>query len=149
MSGTRTFFAGSFLSLAMLFAHSAQAMEIWQYDKMADADQSEYVADLVVGAQKVLRDDGKPNVAEQVRKLFTTIVPGNKIPLGVAEFEVNLALARVYDAENIAKDPKAQRVEVEDAMGATLQKNGIEVPDSFFTVATSFKPKFPLKPPPQ
>jgi hypothetical protein len=24
-----------------------------------------------------------------------------------------------------------------------LQKNGIELPDSFFTVASGFKPKFP------
>jgi hypothetical protein len=28
-------------------------------------------------------------------------------------------------------------------MAGTLQKNGIELPDSFFTVATGFRPKLP------
>jgi hypothetical protein len=61
------------------------------------------------------------------------------------EFNRNLARARVIDAQNIAKDPNAQRVEVEDAMFATLQKNGIELPDSFFTVLSNFHPKYPPK----
>jgi hypothetical protein len=61
----------------------------------------------------------------------------------MVEFETNLALARVADAKRAEKDPKAQRVEVEDAMAVTLQKNHIDLPDSFFTVARNFKPKFP------
>jgi hypothetical protein len=126
---------------AVLFTSAAQAMEIWKFDKMADADQDEYVGDLVVGAEKVLKEEGRPDLAAKVHKLITTIPPGDKISVGIAEFEVNLALARVFDAKNLAKDPKAQRVEVEDAMAATMKKNGIELPDSFFNVMKDFKPK--------
>jgi hypothetical protein len=38
-----------------------------------------------------------------------------------------------------------QEVEVERAMAMTLQENGnrIDLPDSFFTVASNFKPKLP------
>ena len=35
--------AATFLSAAMLFSGAAQAMEIRQFDKMADQDQAEYV----------------------------------------------------------------------------------------------------------
>ena len=41
-----------FLFGAMLFSSPAQAMEIQKFDKMVDADQDEYVGDLVVGATK-------------------------------------------------------------------------------------------------
>jgi len=60
---------------------------------------------------------------------------------------VTLAGLRVKDAQSGAGDPKAQRLEVEDAMALTLQQNGngIELPDNFFTVASGFKPKFPPK----
>jgi hypothetical protein len=94
---------------------------------------------------KVLKGDGRDDLAREVDQLFTEIPAGNKISLGMEEFEDNLALARVTDAKNVIKDPHAQQLEVEDAMAVTLQKNGIEVPDSFFTVAGNFKPKFPPK----
>jgi hypothetical protein len=47
-------------------------MEIRQFDKMAGDDQDEYVAELIVGAQQVLKEAGKPDLAEQVHTLFTT-----------------------------------------------------------------------------
>jgi hypothetical protein len=65
----------------------------------------------------------------------------------MAEFELILARARVADLKNIEKDPKAARLEVEDAMALTLEKNGIDLPDSFFIVASRFKPKFPPRRP--
>jgi hypothetical protein len=61
----------------------------------------------------------------------------------MTEFSINLKRARLIDVQNVAKDPNAQRVEVEDALFATLKKSGIELPDSFFTVASSFRPKYP------
>jgi hypothetical protein len=39
------------------------------------------------------------------------------------------------------KNPKDPRIEVEDAMAATLDKNHIQLPDSFFTVNKNFKPR--------
>jgi hypothetical protein len=119
-------------------------MEIRQFDKMAQDDRAEYVARwLIEGAEKVLADAGRPKDAEKVSHLFMTNVAGANISIGMAEFMRNLARARVADIQNITKDPNSQRLEVEDAMFVTLQKNGIELPDSFFTVASGFKPKFP------
>ncbi len=122
------------LLAAMLFLTSAQAMEIRQFDKMDERDRSEYVAELVLGAQRVLTDAGKAGQAAHVEKLFTTVLGNDKPSVGVVEFTSNLARARLADAQNVAKDPDAQRIEVEDALGVTLQKNGIELPDTFYTV---------------
>jgi len=61
----------------------------------------------------------------------------------MTEFEINLALLRLADAKNAENNPNDPRVEVEDVMAITLEKNGIKLPDSFCTVAKNFKPKFP------
>ncbi len=143
MNGMKKYLAATFLSAAMLFTSAAQAMEIRQFDKMAIPDQSEYVGLLVQGAEQVLRDEGRADLAAQVEHLFTTTDPGDSHTIGSVEFELNLALARVADAKRAEKDPNAQRVEVEDAMAVTLQKNHIDLPDSFFTVNKDFKPKLP------
>jgi hypothetical protein len=143
MNGFKKYMAATFLSTAMLFTSLAQAMQIQQFDKMAGDDRDEYVAELIIGAQKVLNEAGKPDLAEQVHKLFTTKLPGDEISVGRTEFDRNLARLRVDDAENATGHPNDPRLEVEDAMFLTLQKNHIPLPDSFFTVASNFKPKLP------
>jgi hypothetical protein len=137
------FLASTFLATAMLFTGTAEAMQIQQYDKMSIEDRGEYVADLIIGAQKVLRDEGRPDLAEKVHTLFNTRLGDDKNSVGMVEFEKNLARARLADVRNIEKNPKADRIEVEDAMAVTLEANGIKLPDSFFTVASGFQPKFP------
>src|SRR5579863_204851 len=127
----RFILAAMFPSASLLAVSTAQAMEIRQYDKMADQDQAEYVGLLVQGAEIVLTNEGKTDLAAQVDKLFLTIPAGDKMSLGMTEFVRNLALARVTDAKDVEKNPNAPRIEVEDAMAVTLQKNGIELPDSF------------------
>ena len=131
------------LSAAIFLSGAARAMEIEQFDKMAAQDQSEYVVVLIEGAQKVLIQSGKKDLADKVHKLFVTTLPGDQSPIGVVEFESNLARARAADVRRLEKDPNAARLEVEDAMAGTLHKNGIELPDSFFTVASGFRPKLP------
>ena len=133
------------VTAAMLFLTSAQALEIRQFDKMDERDRSEYVAELVLGAQKVLTDAGKADQAAHVQRLFTTVLGNDQASVGVVEFNSNLARTRLADAQNIVKDPNTQRLEVEDAMAFTLHKNGIELPDSFYTVLSNFKPNFPLQ----
>ncbi len=136
--------AVTFLATNLLFTGAvAQAMEIRQFDKMADQDQGEYVGLLVEGAEQVLIDDGRTDLQQEAHKLFSTTLPGDKMTVGLGEFERNLALLRVADAENAQKNPKDPRIEVEDAMSVTLKKNGIQLPDSFYTIASGFKPKFP------
>jgi hypothetical protein len=133
------------LSAATLLSAAAQAMEIRQYDKMAGPDQDAYVATLVIGAQKVLIDEGKSADAAKINKLFTQTLPGDKTTVGLGEFDSNLDRARVADAENVVKNPNTQRIEVEDAFAVTMQANGIDLPDSFFTANVNFRPKHPPK----
>ena len=135
----------SILAFVISLSICASALPIWQFDKMADDDQDEYIADLIIGAEKVLKDDGKPELAEQVHKLFTTKDPQGNISIGMTQFEIVLAKARLADLQRSKKDPQARRLEVEDAMIVTLRKNGIELPPSFLAVAKDFKPKVPTK----
>ena len=77
MNGFNKFLAATFLSAAMLFTSAAQAMEIRQFDKMADQDQAEYVGLLVQGAEKVLIDEGRTDLQQQVHQLFSTTPSGD------------------------------------------------------------------------
>lgn len=97
--------AATFMSAAMLFSSAAQAMEIRQFDKMAISDQSEYVGPLVQGAEQVLKDEGRADLATQVDHLFTTTGPGDAHTIGSVEFERNLAILRVADAEKCPEKP--------------------------------------------
>ncbi len=141
MNRLTRFLAATFLSAAMLLPGVAQAMEIQQFDKMANDDQAEYVGELIQGAEKVLTDEGRPDLATQVSHLFTTNAPDGNISIGMSQFMLTLAKARLADAQRAEKDPTAHRLEVEDAMAVVLKKNGIELPQSFFTVNKNFKPK--------
>jgi hypothetical protein len=132
MTMRHEFLASTFLLALMLLASAAQ-------------DQSEYIGNLIVAAENALTDEGRADLSAQIKHLFTTKMPGDADVIGMVEFERNLALARVEDVQNVAKDHKAKRIEVEDAMAVTLHKNGVEVPDSFYTVLSGFKPKFPRK----
>jgi hypothetical protein len=145
VNGFKNFQVAAFMSAALFLPNMVQAKQIQQYDKMADQDQAEYIAELVQGAEDVLTDAGRADQAAQVKKLFTTYLGNDRISVGLVEFNKNLVRARVADEQNVEKDPNATRLEVEDAMYVTLQKNGIELPDSFFTVLSTFQPKLPPK----
>jgi hypothetical protein len=100
------------LFLAAALLGNAQAMEIYKFDKMADADQDEYVADLIIGAQKVLIDEGQPDLAAKIHKLFTNKLAGDTVSLGMVEFDRNIDRARVADLKRVVADPNAVRLEV-------------------------------------
>lgn len=146
-SRAKSFLAAIFLSGAILLINTAQAMEIRQFDKMAVPDQSEYVGLLVQGAEKVLTDESRSDLAAQVEHLFTTTDPGDRHTIGMVEFESNLARAREADAKRVLSDPNAPRLEVEDAMLVTLKKNNIPLSQNFIrgfrAINSNFKPKFP------
>lgn len=127
----------------LLLSGAASAMPIRQFDKMADRDQDEYVVSLITGAQAVLKEQGKADLAEKVYQLFNTKLGSDKISVGMVEFERNLARGRVADLERNAKAPNAPRLEVEHVMLVTLQKNDIVLPQSFMHVADTFRPKLP------
>jgi hypothetical protein len=135
---------GLLFAVAVVFG-PAQAMEIRQFDKMAGADQDEYIADLVEGAEKVLTDEHRPDLSAQVSKLFTTHLGNDQISVGMTEFSINLVRARLADAERFAKEPSAHRLEVEDAMLVTLKKNNIPLSEDFIrafrAINSGFRPK--------
>ena len=61
------------------------------------------------------------------------------------EFELNLAQARVADAQRAEQDPKAHRLEVEDAMLVTFQKNNVPMAREFVKTFRAINSGFPPK----
>jgi hypothetical protein len=147
MNRFRALAAGSLLSTALVVSAPVQAMQIQVFDRMAARDQQDYVNLLMETAQKVLIEAGRQNDAAKAHQLFTEIHQGDALPIGESEFEGNLANARVADAISRLSDPKPPGLDVEDALAVTLKKNGIELPGSFFTVASKFLPPIAPTPP--
>jgi hypothetical protein len=111
----------TFLSAAMLFSSAAQAMEIIQFDQMAAQDRQDFLNSLSKAAETVLEQEGRSADALKVHHLFNDISSGSNLPLGEAELEMNLANARVRDAEKHIQNPNAPRVQVETALLSTLE----------------------------
>ena len=107
----------------------------------------EYVGLLVGGAEQAFKDEGRADLAAKIEDLFTKTLPGDQITVGIGEFELNLARARLADSDRAAKDPSARRLEVEDAMLVTLKKNNLPLSQDFIkafrAVNKGFQPKFP------
>jgi len=115
------------ISIFMLFASNSNAVIFPAFDHLDSYAQAEFIADMVDRTEKALRDDGKPDLALKMEQLFALVEPGDKMSLGLVELERNVARARVADLDRLKKDPRANRVEVEDALFVTLKKNGIEM----------------------
>lgn len=131
-------FPAIFLAATLLLTRAAQAMEIWRFDKLAGDDQITYVDRL---AQSV-EDATKGKQLARVKKFFMLKQPGENIS-GMGQFELNLSLARVADLRAIEKNSKARRLEVEDVMYVTLERNGIILPNGFKPHVINFQPKYP------
>ena len=133
--------SAAILSATLLLSSTAHAMLIRQFDKMANRDQVDYIDGLVTGAEKVLTAAGKPALAAQVERLFTTKLGNDADTIGMVEFERNLAITRADNADH----PQDQPSEVEDVIVITLENNHIPLPDSFYDVNKNFRPKLPPK----
>jgi hypothetical protein len=117
---------------------AASAREIWRFDKLAGDDQIEYVNLLIDSVQAATR----PDQLAQVKRFFMSKQSGETIS-GMGQFELNLSLARVADLEAVEKNAKVRRLEVEDVMYVTLERNGIVLPKGFRPAAINFQPKNP------
>ena len=130
------------ISIFVLFASTSNATTFPVFDHMDSEGQAEFIADMVDRTEKALRDDGKSDLALKMEQLFALVEPGDQISVGLVELERNVARARVADVDRLAKNPKAQRVQVEDALFVTLKKNGIEMSsnamDSVINAMTRF-----------
>jgi hypothetical protein len=123
---------------SLLFANLSQAMEIRQFDKMADVDQITYIDDLRINVENSV----PPAQLERVKRFYKSKQPGEVIS-GMGQFELNLALARVADLQQPEKYARARRLGVEDVMYVTLERNGISLPPGFRPVAMNFQAKLP------
>jgi hypothetical protein len=126
----------------LLASRAALAMDIQQFEMMAEADQQAYISDLVWGAAILLEQDCMPQVAVQLRKLFIhELSPENFDPLeGTQSLGDRLLLAGTRASEH---PEQASRIRVDDALRATLREKGITLPDRFAAIDRAFKPKGP------
>ena len=130
------------LSACLLPGWAAQALEIWQYDRLAQGDQARFVSGLVHGAIAILTKAGHADQAQKVAHLF----PDPDHATATATFKAALAYERDVDVKRAIEQPDASRLEVEDAMEELLKKDGITLPDSFYTVNRDFRARLPVKP---
>jgi hypothetical protein len=91
MNGFDKYLSATFLSAVVLCPCSAQAMQIQQFDKMVFSDQGDYLVVLIEGAQRVLIETGRRDLADKVHRLFRETPRSDDAPIGVTVFEINLA----------------------------------------------------------
>jgi hypothetical protein len=106
-------------------------MDIVQYDQMTAQNRQAFLNSVPKAAEGVLNQQGRSADAAKVHQLFNDIRPGDNLPVGEAELELNLDAARVRDAEKHAQNPNTPRVQVETALISTLRRNGIEITPDF------------------
>jgi len=132
-----------FLLAAVLFASAAQAMDINDYFNMADQDQGRFDQTLLTGAEKVLIDEGRPDLATQLDRLFTEVKPGNKVSDATADYMARLGAMQIAEVNREVRNPKLPHLQAERAFRDAAQDHGIPLPKAFDAVASNFKPKFP------
>jgi hypothetical protein len=141
MQGIKKYLASTVLSAALLFTGAANAMQIPQYDKMAQSNKKKYSLLLVEGAADALDGHGKHEQSQKLIALFLDKGDNG----GFTQLEKNLQATRIINARN-AKDPnnKQPPYEVEHALFITLKDNGIIVPVSvLLALGKDFKPSSP------
>jgi hypothetical protein len=82
MSRLDRFLIAAWMTVALLSAGASRAMQIREFDKLAGPDQYEYIADLMEGAEKVLVNEGRVDLATQFRNLFATNATGDQASIG-------------------------------------------------------------------
>ena len=91
MNRFNKFLVAAFMSAAMLLPNMAQAMDIIQFDQMTAQDRQDFLNSLSKTAETVLEQEGRSADAMKVHHLFDDIRPGDNLPVGEAELEMNLA----------------------------------------------------------
>src|ERR1035437_2693130 len=141
MQGIKKYLASTVLSAALLFTSAANAMQIPQYDKMAQNDKEDYRVLLVGGAADALDGHGKHEESKKLIALFLDKGDNG----GFFQLAKNLEVFREINKENAANPNNKDPVyEVEHALAATLKDNGINIPVSvLLALGKEFKPSSP------
>jgi hypothetical protein len=135
--------AGLLLLIAVTAASARlHAIDFQHFDALPLGPQAEHIGEMVASAEQALRDEGRNDLADKVRDLFATTLQGDSFPLGLVELERNVARGRVADLNRVQKDANATRLDVEDALFVTLQKNDIftdAMPDAVMRRMADFR----------
>jgi hypothetical protein len=129
----------------MVLSGAAQALDIKDYFKMADQDQARFNQTLLDGAEKLLRDQGRSDVALRLDKLFTEIKAGDQISDGTNEYMANLEDMLKAEVKREAANPNRPSLQAERAFRDVAQDHGITLPPQFETIAASFRRQLPLR----
>jgi len=133
------------ISAVISLSGAARAMDIKDYFKMADQDQARYNQTLLDGAEKLLRDQGRLELALRLDKLFTEITPGNQISQGMAEYTLNLSDMLKAEIKREANNPSLPHLQAERAFRDVAQDHRMALPPTFETIAAGFRRQFPLR----
>jgi hypothetical protein len=145
MNRFNKFLVAAFMSAAMLLPGMVQAMDINDYFKMADQDQGRFAQSLLTGAEKLLNDEGRVDLANQLDTLFTEVKPGNKLSDGMADYEARLGAMLGAEVNREVRNPNLPHLQAERAFRDAAKDHGIPLPPAFDTVASDFHPQFPPK----
>jgi hypothetical protein len=145
MNPFNTFPVVAFMLAAMLFSSAAQAMDINDYFNMADQDQGRFDQALLTGAEKLLIDEGRSDLADQLDKIFTEVKPGNKLSDAFAEYQARLGAMQIAEVNREVRNPNLPHLQAERAFRDTAKDHGIPLPAAFDSIASNFKPKYPTK----
>jgi hypothetical protein len=149
MNRFNKFLVAAFMSAAMLLPNMAQAMDIIQFDQMTNQDRQAFLDSLSRDAETVLEQESRSADAQKVHQLFNDIRPGDNLPVGEAELELNLDSQRVRDAEQHIKNPDAPRLQVESALALTLNAHDIKITPDFVRALMQLTGTFQPQSPPQ
>jgi hypothetical protein len=149
MNQSKGLLAATFVSAAILFAYAAQAMDIIQFDQMTNHGRQDFLDSLSRAAETVLEQEGRSADAQKVFHLFNDIRPGDNLPVGEAELNLNLDNERIRDTEKHIKNPAAPRVQVEVALAETLGKNGVQITPDFVKALMQLTGTFHPQSPPR
>jgi hypothetical protein len=132
-------------ALALAFPSTLNALPFALFDKLPLAGQAEFVARLIDETENALRESGNSEAADKIEDLFTKILPGDSMALGLVEYERNESRGRLFDLQRVEKDPNANRIWVEDCLFVTLKKNNIllsdQVTDAIEAKLANFRPQ--------
>jgi len=145
MNRSNKILVATIMLVALFFTSAAQAMDIKDYFKMADQDQGRFDQTLLTGAEKVLIDEGRPDLATQLDRLFTEVKPGNKVSDATADYMARLGAMLGAEVEREVRNSKLPHLQAERAFRDAAKDHGIPLPKAFDAVASNFKPKFPPK----
>ena len=109
-------------------------IKVRQFATLSVQDQGGYIQLLLIRAEKILRDHGRADLADQTYNLFVTRITGDQTSIGITQFNQNIALLKDLDIEDVF-----EKTLVDSGIGVQIDPNKpnlIGLPDDFFAPGT-------------